>query len=164
MSSRTQSLELSSKDAMLEMIEGFWVSRAACVAAEFGIPDLLKSGPKENEQLAELMGVHAPSLYRLMRANVWIIHDWDDENSQVILQNCRAAMAKTDRLLLIESVIGSGLTTKFSKFMDLAMLVMTGGRERTEAEYRALLMRAGLKLTRIIPTSTEMSLIEVQRA
>jgi len=63
-----QSVELSSTDTILEMIEGFWVSRAACVAAEFGVPDLLKSGPKEIEQLAERTGVHAPSLYRLMRA------------------------------------------------------------------------------------------------
>jgi hypothetical protein len=93
-----------------------------------------------------------------------IIHDWDDESAQIILQNCCAAMAHTDRLLLIESVIGSENNVRFSKFMDLAMLVMTGGRERTETEYRALLGRAGLKLTRIIPTKTEMSLIEAKRA
>ena len=48
----------------------------------------------------------------------------------------------------------------FSKYVDLNMLVMTGGRERTEAEYRALLDSAGLRLTRIVPTHTEMSVIE----
>jgi hypothetical protein len=341
MSSQRQSIDFSSMDTLLEVIQGFWVARATCVAAEFGIPDLLKSGPKKNEQLAEVMGLHAPSLYRLMRAlssvgvfsqdeqqrfaltplgaalcsdgprslrsfaiellgrnhyvsweklgysvktggtafnhvygaskwqyhakhpgeariydaamagfNTvtsdvivasydfssvgtivdlgggdgsvlvgvlkahphlqgvladlphvidgawqrikreglddrcvvvpadffklipkgdvyllkWIIHDWDDESAQIILQNCCAAMAHTDRLLLIESVIGPENNTCFTKFMDLAMLVMTGGRERTETEYRALLGRAGLKLTRIIPTKTEMSLIEAKRA
>jgi hypothetical protein len=340
MSFEGRSLELSTTDTVLEMIEGFWVARAA-VAADFGIPDVLKSGPKENEQLAELMGVHASSLYRLMHALTsaglfaeddnrgfaltplgsalcsdspaslrafaievlarshcaawenlgysiktggtafslvygasrskynakhpgeagasaegissfntvttdaivasydfspagtivdlgggdgsvlaavlkahphlqgvladlphvidgawqrlkkegladrcvvvpvdffklipkgdvyllkWIIHDWDDERAQIILQNCCAAMAHTDRLLLIESVVGSESNTRFSNFMDLAMLVMSGGRERTEMEYRALLGRASLKLTRIVPTKIEMSLIEAKRA
>lgn len=113
MSAQDQSM--SSTDLVFGMIQGFWVSRATCVAAEFGIPDLLK-------------------------------------------------MANGDKLLLIESVIGPGGNTRFSKFMDLAMLVMTGGRERTEAEYRSLLSRAGRKLTRIVPTPTEMSLIEAQCA
>lgn len=48
--------------------------------------------------------------------------------------------------------------------MDLTMLVITGGRERTEAEYRALLAAAGFRLTRIIPTPSEMSVIEAVRA
>ena len=93
----------------------------------------------------------------------WIIHDWDDQWSEAILSNCCAAMANGGRVLIIESVLRPGGATSFSKFMDLNMLVMTGGRERTEAEYRAILGRAGLKLTRIIPTSTEISVIEAVR-
>jgi hypothetical protein len=327
-------------DAILAMIQWFWVSTATCVEAEFGTPGLLKGGPKKNEKLAAAVGAHAPSLYRLMRAltsigvlseddqrrfaltplgmalcsdvpsslrsfvievlgrnhypawerlaysietvaiafnhvygasnsqynaehpeeariideamvnfniatpdavvasydfssagtivdlgggdgtllvailkanpqvqgiltdlphvidGTWqrlksegladrcvvvpadffrlipkgdvyllkcIIHDWDDESAQIILQNCCAAMANTDRLLLIESVIGKN-NTRFSRSADLAMLVMIGGRERTEPEYRHLLDRAGFRLTRIIPTGTEMSLLEAQRA
>ena len=69
-------------------------------------------------------------------------------------------MTKDGRVLVVEAVIQPGAATSFSKFMDLNMLVMTGGRERTEAEYRALLDSAGLRLTRIIPTQTEMSVIE----
>lgn len=90
----------------------------------------------------------------------WIIHDWDDDRSAAILRNCRDAVAPNGKVLLIEAVLQPGHATAFSKFMDLNMLVMTGGRERTEAEYRTLLQSAGLQLKRIVPTHTEMSIIE----
>jgi 2-polyprenyl-3-methyl-5-hydroxy-6-metoxy-1,4-benzoquinol methylase len=90
----------------------------------------------------------------------WIIHDWDDERSVAILKNCRNAMSVGGKVLLLEAVLKPGRATTFAKFVDLNMLVMTGGRERTEAEYANLLSAAGLKLTRIIPTHTEMSVIE----
>jgi hypothetical protein len=90
----------------------------------------------------------------------WIIHDWDDQRSVAILKNCRNAMSARCKVLLVEAVLKPGRATTFAKFLDLNMLVMTGGRERTEAEYSNLLSAAGLKLTRIIPTHTEMSLIE----
>lgn len=90
----------------------------------------------------------------------WIIHDWNDEQSAAILRNCRDAMTPGGKVLLIEAVVQPGPATAFSKFMDLNMLVMTGGRERTAGEYRDLFHAAGLKMTRIIPTHTEMSVIE----
>jgi hypothetical protein len=73
-------------------------------------------------------------------------------------------MSKGGRVLLVEAVIQPGTATSFSKRTDLNMLVMTGGRERTEAEYGALLDSAGLRLTRVIPTYTEMSVIEAVQA
>jgi hypothetical protein len=79
----------------------------------------------------------------------WIIHDWNDERSVTILKNCRQAMAAGGKLLLIESVILSGNERSFAKFGDLNMLVMTGGRERTESQYRELFAAAGFELTRI---------------
>jgi hypothetical protein len=94
----------------------------------------------------------------------FIIHDWDDQRSAEILRNCRRAMAANGRVLLVEAVIQPGAATSFSKYVDLNMLVMTGGRERTEAEYRALLDLAGLRLTRIVPTHTELSVIEAVQA
>lgn len=340
MSVNAQSSELPPPVAMLQMIQGFWISRALYAIAEIGVPDLLKDGPKSVEELAQATGTHAPSLYRVLRAldssgvfaeddqkrfaltpvgatlrsdvpgslrffaieelggnhysawekmlhslktgaiafnqvygiskwqyhaehpeeakifdeamtsfssvvNAeivasydfsssgtvvdvgggdgsllaailkahphlrgvladlphvvagaqrrftseglaerceavavdlfksapkgdtyvlkWIIHDWDDQQSVAILKNCRSAMANGGKILLVESVIRPGAATSFSKFMDLNMLVMTGGRERTETEYRALLDAAGLNLTRIIPTRTEMSVIEAVR-
>jgi len=93
----------------------------------------------------------------------WIVHDWDDPFSAAILKNCCFAMSDGGRVLIVESVLQPGGTTSFGKFMDLNMLVMTGGRERTEAEYRALLGCAGLKLTSIMPTPTEISVIEAVR-
>ena len=94
----------------------------------------------------------------------WIIHDWDEERAVVILKHCHRAMAENGKLLLIEAVIPSGNTPFFHKFIDLTMLVIAGGRERTEAEYRTLFEAAGFKLTQIIPTSSEMSVIEGVRA
>lgn len=68
MSAQEQPIKLPAPAAMLKMIQGFWVSRAICVAAELGIPDLLKDGPMESEELALAAGAHGPSLYRVLRA------------------------------------------------------------------------------------------------
>ena len=94
----------------------------------------------------------------------WIIHDWDDERSVTLLQSCHRAMAKNGKLLVVEAIIPSDDTPSFHKFMDLNMLVMTGGRERTEAEYQTLLEAAGFRLVGIIPTQSEMRVIEGIRA
>ncbi len=93
----------------------------------------------------------------------WIIHDWNDERSITILRNCHRAMTENGKLLLVEAVVPRGSEPHFSKFIDLNMLVMTGGRERTEDEYRTLLEAAGFKLARIIPTESPMSIIEGER-
>ena len=89
-----------------------------------------------------------------------IIHDWDDAKSLTILGHCRKVMAPTARLLLIETVIPPGNDPCFAKFLDLNMLVLPGGLERTEAEYRALFAAAGFRLERIVPTKADVSVIE----
>lgn len=90
----------------------------------------------------------------------WIIHDWNDEQALEILKICHRAMPAHGRLLLVESVILPGNDPDPAKLMDLQMLLMFGGRERTEAEFRALLGKAGFKLTKIIPTQGLLSIIE----
>lgn len=90
----------------------------------------------------------------------WVIHDWDDERSIAIMNNCRRAMADDGRLLVIEQVIPPGDGPSFAKLYDLHMLVLSGGRERTENEYRSLLGAAGLELARIMPTDVPRSVIE----
>src|SRR5215475_2588238 len=65
----------------------------------------------------------------------WIIHDWDDEKATSILKNIHRAMNEKGKLLLVEMVIPKGDQSDLSKLMDLEMMVMTGGRERTEAEF-----------------------------
>lgn len=341
MSALAQPIKLPASAAMLQMIQAFWVSRAICVTAELGIPDLLKNGPMKTDELGPVVGAHPPSLYRLLRAlasvgifvederqrfrltplgetlrsdvpgslrllasellggnhyaaweqllysvktgaiafdhvfgvsrwqynaqypqeamafdeamasfnsivadavvasydfascgtivdvgggnasllarilkvhpklrgvladlphvldgaqrrltaeNVaercevvgadffksvpegdtyllkWIVHDWDDRRAEMILNNCGAAMNPAGRVLLVESILEPSNGSSLRKFMDLSMLVMTGGRERTEPEYQRLLGRAGLKITNVLSTGTELSLIEARRA
>lgn len=89
-----------------------------------------------------------------------IIHDWDDEKSLTILKNCRAAMPAGGKLLVVESVIPPGNDPFGGKFLDLTMLLIPGGKERTEDEYRALYEEAGFELSRIVPSKTELSVIE----
>jgi SAM-dependent methyltransferase len=89
-----------------------------------------------------------------------VIHDWDDGRAMKILGNCRRAMASNGRVLLVDMVVPESDASCFSKLLDLNMLVMTGGRERTTAEFRTLLDAAGYKLTRIVPTMAPQSVIE----
>lgn len=93
-----------------------------------------------------------------------IIHDWDDERAIAILRNIRTALGDTLRgkVLLLESVIEPGNAPDMGKFIDLEMLLMTGGRERTEEEFRALFAAAGFELTRIIRTNSPLSIVEAE--
>ena len=89
-----------------------------------------------------------------------IIHDWDDEKALTILHNCHSAMPANSKLLVVESVIPSGNERFAGKFLDLVMLLIPGGKERTESEYRTLFNEAGFELSRIVPTDTELSIVE----
>jgi hypothetical protein len=91
-----------------------------------------------------------------------IIHDWDDERALLILRNIRKAMNRGGRVILIESVVLPGNQPDFAKIIDLEMLLMPGGRERTEAEFRALFAAAGLEMTRIVPNRSPLSLVEAR--
>lgn len=90
-----------------------------------------------------------------------IIHDWDDDRATQILARCREAMKPGGRVLIVESVINPGNEPHPGKWLDVIMLAIPGGRERTAEEYRHLLGRAGLELSRIIPTQSPVSVIEV---
>jgi hypothetical protein len=93
-----------------------------------------------------------------------ILHDWNDERSLQILINCNKAMKSGSRLLVIESVIPEGNTPHPGKLMDINMLAMTGGKERTEKEFAALFEKAGLQLSGVIHThSTLFSIVEAIR-
>jgi hypothetical protein len=96
---------------------------------------------------------------RYLLANV--LHDWDDDRAVTILAECRKAMAREGRVLIVERLIPDdpeqALPTLLS---DLNMLVVTGGKERTNAEYGSLLNRAGLTLDRVTPVSFPYGVIE----
>jgi O-methyltransferase domain/Dimerisation domain len=89
-----------------------------------------------------------------------IVHDWDEERALAILRNIHRAMKADGKLLVIETVIPEGNEPAFSKLGDLHMLIMTGGRERTAAEYAKLFDEAGFKLTSVIPTQSIISIVE----
>ncbi|HEV2235512.1 MAG TPA: methyltransferase [Ktedonobacterales bacterium] len=94
-----------------------------------------------------------------------ILHNWDDAHCAQILKNCRAALAPEGRILIFERnmperVIGPDWAFE----ADVSMLVITGGRQRTEARYRALLAAADLELARVIPTAAVRSLFEARVA
>jgi len=89
-----------------------------------------------------------------------VLHDWSDDDAVRILVNCRHAMAPGGRVLVAETLVPPGNTPDPIKVMDLNMLVVTGGRERTADEFAALFARAGLAAGRILPTGSRISVIE----
>jgi hypothetical protein len=97
-----------------------------------------------------------------------VIHNWDDARCAVILRNCHAAMAQTGTLLIVEQVLPARVDASPSAqralMADLHMMVITGGEERTEIEYRTLLAAAGFELRRVIPTPAAESLLEATPA
>jgi hypothetical protein len=90
----------------------------------------------------------------------WIIHNWDHERAITILRNCRQAMSERSRLLLIEMVIPTGDEFHPGKFLDYIMLTFQSGQERTEEEYDSLLREADLRLNKVAPTGSPLSIIE----
>jgi hypothetical protein len=97
-----------------------------------------------------------------------VIHDWNDDRAVTILKNCRRAMGNHGRVLIVEGVypprIDRSLASRGAAANDVNMLVNTGGRQRSEAEFRALYSAAGLMLLRIVPTQGRVSVIEGARA
>jgi len=90
-----------------------------------------------------------------------ILHDWDDERSIKILQNCHSAMGKNTKLLVVEQVIPPGNEPFQGKLLDLNMLITCpGGRERMKSEYAALFEQTGFQLTQIFPILSQFSIIE----
>ena len=76
------------------------------------------------------------------------------------MRNCRAALPAGGRLLLVENVVPAGNEPSFGKWLDVLMLVYTGGQERTAVEFRDLLATAGFEMTRVVPTAANVSVIE----
>ncbi len=93
-----------------------------------------------------------------------IIHDWSDSECTTILRNCHQALQPNGKLLLVEMVVPPDNSPSMAQPMDLNMLVLCPGRERTEAEYRTLLAAGGFKLERVMPTHSPFSVIEALRA
>lgn len=93
-----------------------------------------------------------------------ILHDWDDERSVAILRQVRRAMPAHGKLLVVELVLPEGNDPFLGKWLDLHMLVLLGGQERTVAQYAALLRAAGFELLGVIPTTAQQSIVEARPA
>ena len=89
-----------------------------------------------------------------------IIHDWDDARCVTILKNVAQVLPKGGRVMVVETVIEPGNEPSFGKLLDLTMLVLPGGKERTAEEYRVLFESSGFRLNRIVPTRAEVSVVE----
>lgn len=92
-----------------------------------------------------------------------VVHDWDDERARGILANVRDAMGEHGRILIADIVLPEGDAPHFGKIEDLEMLLIPGGVERTEVEFHELVEPVGLKVERVIPTSSLITLVELTR-
>ncbi len=95
-------------------------------------------------------------LYLLMD----LLHDWRDDDAAKILASVRRAATPHARVLIVETLVPEVPGPHFGKTLDVIMLAVTGGRERSLTEYAALLERSGLRLERVLPTRSEYSIVE----
>jgi predicted O-methyltransferase YrrM len=92
-----------------------------------------------------------------------VIHDWDDDRAVAILQVCHAAMQPGSRILIVEAILPAGNAPHPGKIGDVQMLVITGGQERTEHQFRTLLTSSGFTPSRVVPTASPVSVVEGRR-
>lgn len=94
----------------------------------------------------------------------YILHDWNDADSLRILRCCARAMKKGSKMLVMDAVIPDGNTPHPGKFMDITMLIATGGRERTGPEFKKLFEQAGLQFNRVIDLAIpDISIVEGEK-
>jgi len=134
----------------------------------FDLPHVVHDAPAliKARGLTDRIAIHGGSFFEgvPIAGDVYllshIIHDWSEAQCLTILGVCRRAMNPNSRLLIIEMVLPTGNTSHPGKTLDMIMLTVPGGQERTEPEYRQLLEKAGLRLTRVVPTKSEVSIVE----
>lgn len=97
-------------------------------------------------------------LYILKR----ILHDWDDTQAEKILKNCAAVLGDSRRLLVIDAIVPEGNDRHIIKDIDVLLMALFGGKERTEAEFRKLFNAAGLRLIKVWPTQSLLSIFELE--
>ena len=91
-----------------------------------------------------------------------VIHDWPDEESVAIFKAIRKAAKPGATLLVIEQLVPEGNEPHWAKMLDIHMLTLLGGKQRTEEEYGELLRRAGFEFQRVHPTRSDVSILEAK--
>ena len=126
----------------------------------FDLPDVVAEAPDHSRieraggDFFEAIPVEA-DVYVLR----WVLHDWSDEECLRVLANVRKAMGPDARLMIVESIVPKGPGFDLGKWMDLNMMVMATGKERTVAEFEELLARAGFELEVTVPTASPLSIL-----
>ena len=137
----------------------------------FDLPHVIETAPQamQSQGIAERCELVSGDFFKSVPEGAdlhilkQIVHDWDDERATLLLRNCQRALGTGGKVLLIEMVIPPDNQPSPAQAMDLNMLVVLGGRERTEEEYRDLFQAAGLRLERVIPTHSPFSVIEATK-
>jgi len=134
----------------------------------FDLPHVVKDAPGllKARGVADRVAIVPGSFFETVPAGAecyvmsHVIHDWSEEQCLTILGHCRRVVPKDGRLLIVEMVLPPGDAFHPGKLLDITMLVMPGGQERTEGEYAELLGKARFRLERIIPTPSAVSIVE----
>jgi hypothetical protein len=131
----------------------------------FDQPHVVRDGHATTGDLGSRWSVASGSFFEeVPAADVYllkaVLHDWPDDECRSILETCRRTLAPGGVVLVVERVLGAPGREAETAFSDLNMLVLPGGRERSEAEFAALFDAAGLRLTRVVDTGTPFSLVE----
>ena len=143
---------------------------AAILAATPGAQGVLFDQPNVVAAVSPTprMRVHGGDFFRdaLPAADAYILgnvlHDWPDAEAAAILRNVRRAAPDHAELLLLESILPDGPEPHLAKVLDIVMLLLTGGRERTRRQYEALFAASGFRLDRVVPTASPVSVIVAQ--
>jgi hypothetical protein len=132
----------------------------SCRGILFDLPNVVAEAP-DNARIERVGGDFFKDIPVQADAYVlrWLLHDWSDEESVVILQNLRRVARPNARVMLVESVVPETPEFDMGKWMDLNMLVMATGKERTAAEFRELLEGAGFDLEEIVATPSPLSIV-----
>lgn len=138
----------------------------------FDAPDVLEDAPAQLEAdgVSDRVELVAGDFHEAVPAGAdlyllkHVIHDWDDERARGILANVRDAMGEDGRILIADVVLTEGDAPHFGKVMDLEMLLIPGGVERTDLEFHELVEPVGLKVERVLPTASLVTLTELVRA
>jgi hypothetical protein len=129
----------------------------------FDLPDLVEQVRPNlaNDRITAIGGdffksVPEADLYLLKL----VLHDWTDAQSEAILANIRAAIRPGGHVAIIEAILPEVVQPHAGYFMDLNMMVMTGGRERKASEYGAMLEKTGFRLEKVVTTPTMLTVVE----
>ena len=134
----------------------------------FDLPHVVREAPAFLQQrgLTDRIRIEAGSFFEGVPAGAdayvlsHVIHDWNQEQCLTILGHCRRAMSSRGYLLLVEMVLPEGDVPHPGKLLDMVMLTVPGGEERTPSQYSTLLDQAGFRMTRVVPTASLVSVVE----